>query len=358
MKNLEKKTIALIQKGNILDDEFNAHAMLLFQAQYEGIPEYKRFCETRQKTPDNVELYTEIPALPTDVFKHISLFWGEEKKRTFQTSGTTQGLRGQHYFDTLDIYNASMEKPFLDYVLKKEVDAFLILAPPSDLLEDSSLSYMLTRMANRYAPHHVYFVGIDEDKALQMEYEKLKSRLDGTTKKVAILTTAFALIGFLDAYPGQKWTLPAGSLVMETGGLKGRGRELSRKEFYQMIVGRLGISERSIVSEYSMTELSSQSYTNTIADEISWEDAAYFTPPWARVDLVDPRTMLVDNSLERGLIRWFDLANVYSISAILTSDMGTLKGERSGRRGFELLGRAVGAQIRGCSLTIEEILTP
>lgn len=351
MSQLEKETIALIENGAISDHQFNEHALKLFRAQYDGIPAYKKLCDSRQKTPANVSSYTEIPAVPTDVFKHVSLFWGADKKRTFQTSGTTQGLRGQHHFDSLNIYNASMEAPFQKYVLKNQRLPFLVLAPSADILPDSSLSFMLSRMGEKFSTSTDYFVDVDSTGSLVMQFEKLEQVLSEITEPVAILGTAFALIGFFDTYPDQKWVLPEGSVVMETGGLKGRTREVSRMSFYQMIENQLAIPKTNIVSEYSMTELSSQSYTNTFADNISWEEAAYETPDWARVDLVDPQTMKVDNSLKRGLIRWFDLANVYSTSAILTSDLGSLKDG-----GFLLHGRASDAEIRGCSLTIEEIL--
>lgn len=350
---LETETIALIEKNVISDAEFNRHALKLFRAQFDGIPAYKKLCEGRRKTPDDVSSYAEIPAVPTDVFKHVSLFWGEEKKRTFKTSGTTQGRRGEHHFGSLEIYNASMKAPFQKHVLKSKTLPFLVLAPSADALRDSSLSYMLSRMGDIFSKSISHFVGTDANNALIMQFEKFAQTLSSTNEPVVILGTAFALIGFFDAFPDTKWALPEGSVVMETGGLKGRTREVSRASFYEMVSDQLGIAKTNIVSEYSMTELSSQSYTNAFSETIPWEEAVYQTPPWARVDLVDPKTMKVDNTLNRGLIRWFDLANVFSVSAILTSDIGSLT-----PKGFLLHGRASAAEIRGCSLSVEEILEP
>ncbi len=350
---LESETIELIKKNSISDAQFNAHALKIFRAQYDGIPEYKKLCDSRDQAPNRISSYTEIPSVPTDVFKHVSLFWGDQKKRTFKTSGTTQGHRGQHHFGSLEIYKASIDSPFKKYVLKNQHLPFLVLAPPADLLPDSSLSYMISEMADKYSKSVSYCVGVCETGNLEMQFEKFSHALSSINEPTVILGTAFALIGFFDAYPDKKWVLPAGSVIMETGGLKGRTREVSRADFYEMIGNQLGIPKTHIVSEYSMTELSSQSYTNSVAEHLPWQESVYKTPAWARVDLVDPKTMKVDNTLTRGLIRWFDLANVFSVSAILTSDIGSLKNE-----GFLLHGRASDAEIRGCSLTIEEILNP
>lgn len=345
--------IAIQSLEEALDDvSFNRYALALFRYQYEGIESYRQLCDRRNLTPPTVSDYREIPSVPTDAFKHLSLFSGTKIARTFLTSGTMQGGRGAHHFETLDIYRASMDRPFSHFLLGDLAPCpFLILAPGTEDLLESSLSFMLSEMADKYASRVEYFVDISIENELEMRYQELAKSLDEVREPVLILGTAFALVGFFDTYSQRRWSLPKGSVVMETGGLKGRGREINRKSFYEMIIRFLGVLPTHIVSEYSMTELSSQAYTNSYAENLHWEKAVYKIPPWARVDLVNPMTMKVEDGLERGMLRWFDLANLHSVSAILTSDIG-----KKTKDGFLLFGRASEAELRGCSLTIEEIL--
>ena len=144
---------------------------------------------------------------------------------------------------------------------------------------------------------------------------------------------------------------------METGGFKGKSREVSRDELYEMFANRLGLPPTSCVSEYSMTELSSQAYTDDLlrrhVENATDRRGILRTPPWARVDIVDPASLeVISEPNSRGLIRWYDLANVGSVLAVQTTDMG----ERTADGGFRLYGRAPDSDLRGCSLTIEEIV--
>lgn len=146
-------------------------------------------------------------------------------------------------------------------------------------------------------------------------------------------------------------------MVMETGGFKGRSREVSKHELYALFEQRLGVAPTHCISEYSMTELSAQAYSNTLhawstrGEVRTLETCRFETPPWARVEAVDPQTMQTLEPNQRGLLRWYDLSNVWSVATIQTSDMGVV--DEHG--GFEVLGRAQGAQLRGCSMSIEEM---
>ena len=190
-----------------------------------------------------------------------------------------------------------------------------------------------------------------DGESLVFDFDGIAEWLDAATEPVFLIGTAFAFVELFDTLD-QCWTLPKGSRVLETGGLKGRTREVSREELYGLFQSRLGVADTHCLSEYSMTELSSQAYSNALTLGVPWDQSSFVTPPWARVELVDPVTMsILEEEDARGLICWFDLANINSVMAVQTSDIGLRTAD-----GFALVGRASDAELRGCSLTIEEIV--
>jgi hypothetical protein len=230
-------------------------------------------------------------------------------------------------------------------------------------------------------------VGTDEGWAIDVPAlcEGLR-QAEAEGEPVLLLGTAFSFVHLLDALAvrGLRFALPAGSRLMETGGYKGRSRSLSRLDLHALVTEFLGIRRDEIICEYGMSELSSQAYGREKGDgrtekregseqsgvgstigEIVGDDVKSFTsskrkdqrlltssltplfrfPPWARAQIVSPETGREVGEGETGLIRVFDLANVYSVMAIQTEDLALRRG-----RGFELIGRAVLAEPRGCSL--------
>ncbi|AWV90940.1 hypothetical protein [Bradymonas sediminis] len=346
------------------DAKFNDFAREIFRVQFAQNEPYRKFCQKRGIGPDDIASYRDIPAVPTDVFKHVRLTVAEEPVRVFRTSGTTLGARGEHRFGTLDVYQTALVGPFRRFCVP-DVDTLrmLVVAPSGRDLQDSSLSYMLDELVGRFGDaESAYFVRPGEDGQLEMRFDELREALDKAQADgvpTMLLGTSFGFIEFFDSCE-QRWQLAEGSRIMETGGFKGKTREVTRDELYEIFEHRLGISKRNGVSEYSMTELSSQAYSdNLFLDHLSAEkdgaggDNVLQTPPWVRVELVDPLSFEpIETPGEQGLIRWYDLANTESVMAIQTSDLGVLV--EGG--GFRLLGRAPQAELRGCSLTIEEIV--
>ena len=158
---------------------------------------------------------------------------------------------------------------------------------------------------------------------------------------VLLVGTAFSFVHLLDYLAAQnlRFQLPLGSEVVETGGYKGRSREMPKRELHALITDRLGIASGQIISEYGMSELSSQAYAHAT------HSSHFLFPPWARTQIISPETGREVGEGETGLIRVFDLANVYSVMAIQTEDLGIRRAN-----GFELLGRFALAEPRGCSL--------
>lgn len=292
----------------------------------------------------------EIPAVPTDVFKHarVACFAPERAVRTFRTSGTTQEVRGEHHFEDLSLYESAAESAARRWLLPRSAYRFVLLASDEGEAPDSSLSFMLARFAERWGDgRDAFFIArgtLDAEGAWRAIDE---ARSGGAP--VALLGAAYGFVHLVDAMGARAVSLPEGSVVMPTGGFKGRSREVAPDAFHAMLQARFGVSRAQIVGEYGMTELSSQAYE---AHAEGCAPGEFRAPPWMRVTAVDPVSLERVADGEIGLIRVVDLANVGSSLAIQTSDLG-----RVTARGFEVLGRAPGATPRGCSRALDAALS-
>jgi hypothetical protein len=184
---------------------------------------------------------------------------------------------------------------------------------------------------------------LDFNRALKIMRESVEQN-----RPLILLGTAFSFVHLLDFLSEQNlsFQLPPGSHAMETGGYKNRSRSLPKNELHALITQRLGVSPDKIICEYGMSELSSQAYDSEIQNlEFRIQNRVFQFPPWARMQIISPETNCEVRDGETGLIRVFDLANVFSVMAVQTEDLGIRRGD-----GFELIGRAQLAETRGCSL--------
>ena len=369
-------------------------ALELFGLQYEHNAPYRRFCQARGVRPETLDDWRRVPAIPTVAFKELELSCLPPEARTavFYSSGTTGQRPSRHFHnaESLAIYEASLLAWFGANVfrnkLKLELQAgsaefevqalasapepartiekpMIFLTPSSLLAQHSSLTHMFDTVQREFGSPESVFVGsVAEDGAWTLD---LKATLDtlGTGVRdgqpVVMLGTAFSFVHLLDHLGDQRlhFELPPGSLALETGGYKSRSRSLPKTELHSLITQRLGISPAYIICEYGMSELSSQAYARSVRDgwRVTGEAATdrhsssatrhMQFPPWCRVQIISPETGREAGEGESGLIRVFDLANVYSVMAIQTEDLGVRRGD-----GFELIGRAELAEPRGCSL--------
>jgi hypothetical protein len=301
---LQERILDFIRGG---PGDFDALAMEVFEFQRQRNAVYRAFCDRQPP----VQHWEDIPAVPTSAFKEfaIACFPIEEAVAVFHTSGTTREKAGKHYFKTLELYEAAARPNFI---------AHLGNLPALSLIPDDPHS-SLAFMANLFQPHPF--------------------RTD-VNEPVLLLGTAFGFMNLFDQSVRARF--PAGSRAMETGGYKGRSREVSKKELHRLIRERFGIEQ--VVNEYGMTELSTQFYDERPGSDIK------DVPHWARVLIIDPNTGQAAAPGERGLIRVFDLANLWSSMCIQTEDLGVC--HAAGK--FEILGRAAGAEVRGCSLNAEQ----
>lgn len=290
------------------------------------------------------------PALPTDVFRHARVAVHEEAEdvQVFRTSGTTSGARGEHVFADLGLYDHALEASARHALFGAERFSLVMLAPPPDELVDSSLSYMLGRFVQHFGDDVAWVF-----RGGRFDLPLLRERMHrARTEPTAILGTSFAFVLLDEALPADEHFAPiAGSFAMQTGGFKGRSRELDPRAMRALVSARFGLPEHRVVSEYGMTELSSQMYGRSLLDGAIGSEERLWVPGWVRVSAVDPETLAPRAPGEVGILRIDDAANVHSCVSIQTADQGRVNEDGS----VVLLGRAPGALPRGCSLAIEEI---
>jgi hypothetical protein len=337
--------------------DFNAVALEVFAQQFRLNLPYQRFCRARKQTPDTVTRWQDIPAVPTVAFKELELTCSPPQK-IFLTSGTTRGQdrRGRHFVPDLKLYHASALAHFSACVLpdNRRLQT-LALIPSPKASPTSSLTQMAEWViADLGEGDGAYFIdttGLSLDAfADAVEH----AQYDGIP--VCILAITSALVAFFDwcETHGRQFALPGGSRIMDTGGNKGKGRTISRKGFLQACWKYLKVAGYYCVNEYGMTEMASQFYDNVLYNRFhqSSEPRYKISPPWVRTVVVDPETLTEVHPGQTGLLRHFDLANCGSVMAIQTDDVGYTTGI-----GFEITGRAPGAEARGCALVLDEFLS-
>lgn len=337
--------------GDLDDADFDELASAVFHHQYTRNAPYRAFCQSRGVSPGSLRSWVEIPGVPTDAFKAATLLCGDpaDAVAVFRTSGTTAGLarRGSHAFLDLSLYEAALLRGFQDHLLPDGARLpILSLVPPAEEQPDSSLSHMVTTVIERLGrPGSDWFVSRDSG----LRVDALLTTLETARRRdqpVLLVGTSLAFVHLFDAMEagGHRSGLPAGSRAMDTGGSKGQARNVSRDDLLRRFAEVLAIPEHLVVNEYGMTEMSSQLYAAG--------RGAHESPPWVRSRAYDPESLepLGDGAV--GVLRHWDLANLDSVAVLQTADLG-----RVTPRGVELIGRAVGAEARGCSIAMDELLS-
>lgn len=342
--------------------DFPALAVELFKFQFAANPFYRRVCETAGVVPRRLAGWQRIPSVPTTAFKEfeVSCLPVESRTRVFHSSGTTTRRPSRHFHsgESLALYEASLWAWFGRKVLP-DLDALTpalklaALTPPPEQSPHSSLVHMFETVRCRCGASGPVFLGVaNADGEWDLNLCEILGLLRAGTaagQPLVLLGTAFSFVHLLDHLQEQnlRFVLPPGSRVMETGGYKGRARSLPGSALRALITRRLGIPGSHILCEYGMSELSSQAYDASpgTTPDLQADARILRFPPWARVQIISPETGREVADGETGLIRVFDLANVWSVMAIQTEDLGVRRGD-----GFELLGRAERSEPRGCSL--------
>lgn len=348
-------------------ERFERLALGLFRYQFGNCRPYGLLCRSLDVSPDTVSRANAIPAVPAGAFKDFELrcFEAHQTIRTFRTSGTTTEKRGALFLDRLDLYEASLLSSLrttLTTGWAPKAALMRILAPDPAESPESSLSYMFGALVEADGAEGSGF----DLKGGALDLPSLRAgiaRAKQEGRPMLVAGTAFAFVHLIDEHGSQAasagaaeaWSLPPGSRVMETGGFKGRSREIPREDLHAALARLFDLPAASIVNQYGMTELGSQFYDASLIDPEGPRRKR--VPPWTRVRFMDPDLRQEVPPGETGLILIQDLANTGSVAAIQTADLGRAVLDANGRAiGFEVLGRAAAADARGCSIAADAML--
>ncbi len=313
------------------EEDFEKLALKVFKFQFENNPVYRSFCDLLYKHPSDVKQLAEIPFLPIQFFKsHNVLSSSNPIEKIFTSSGTTGNVTSKHYLTDLKIYEESFRKGFQQFYGNIEDHVVLALLPSYLEREGSSLIYMIEHMIkdSKHPESGFYLYNLSELK------HKL-IRLDENGQKMLLIGVSFALLDLVETHQFQL----KNTIVMETGGMKGRRKELVREELHLILKQGFGVD--NIHSEYGMTELLSQGYSKG--------KGVFECPSWMKVLTRDSEDALsILPSQKTGGINIIDLANINSCSFIATQDLGKVFLNGS----FEIIGRFDTSDIRGCNLLL------
>lgn len=311
------------------EQEFNKIALEVFKFQFENNKVYRSFCDLLYKHPSDVKTIQDIPFLPIQFFKtHKVINSNKPVKTTFTSSGTTGNNTSKHYVTDLSIYEQSFNYGFKQFYGNIEDYVILALLPSYLERKGSSLIYMVNHLIkqSKHTESNFYLNNISELKTKLI-------KLDSEGKKVLLIGVSFALLDLVETY---QFNLK-NTIIMETGGMKGRRKELIREDLHEQL--KKGFSVEAIHSEYGMTELLSQAYSKG--------HGIFYTPNWMHILTRDTEDALsIQKNGKAGGLNIIDLANVNSCSFIATQDLGKINSNNS----FEIIGRFDNSDIRGCNL--------
>ena len=311
--------------------EFKKQCLDIYNFQYENNMVYQNYCNMICKDPTDVNEINKIPFLPISFFKTKKILSNDNFERVFYSSGTTTNSRSKHFISSLKLYQKSFINNFkLNY---SDITQYRILALLPNYYDnkDSSLIYMIEKLIKLTKSKESGFF-LDDYFNLSKKLIELDTKKE---RKTILIGVPYALLDIIDF---NQFKLN-NTIIMETGGMKGRRKEMVRTELHQKLKRGFGVSK--IHSEYGMTELLSQAYSKG--------DGIFKTPSWMKViirDINDAQNL--DFNKKSGAINIIDLANYNSCSFIATDDMGKYVNDDE----FELIGRVDNSDIRGCNLLV------
>jgi hypothetical protein len=360
------------------EDQVEGLALAILRYQARANPVYGTLLRNRGLDPEALDHWTRFPPVPARAFRDASPYieggGGTPPEAIFHTSGTT-GAPGVHRVRDLSLYHGALLPAARRHLGLREPGAggesgvaeesgttrVLALLPAPEARPTSSLAHMAGVLVQRFDDGGGGFLlSADWDLDVAAVSEALaRARSDGVP--VLLMATAFALVHWLDRSQAEGWAgirLPPGSRIMETGGYKGRSREVERPVLYDALSRALGVPAERIVNEYGMTEMLSQFYEPVLKEGGPSDPSLrrHLGPRWVRTRVLDPVTLAPVPRGEPGILCHLDLANLYSAALLLTEDLGVaVPGPTQDHAaGFRVLGRGPGATPRGCSLSLED----
>ena len=313
------------------ESEFEELALQVFKFQFENNPTYRSFCDLLYKHPSDIKNIKDIPFLPIQFFKsHKILSTSKSEKIIFSSSGTTGSVTSKHHVTDISIYEKSFFNGFEHFYGDIKDYVILALLPSYLEREGSSLIYMVDCLI-KASSHPESGFYLDDFEQLTKTIHALEKK----QKKTILIGVSFALLDLIEKFQFQlKHTI-----IMETGGMKGRRKEMIRTELHDILKKGFGVNE--IHSEYGMTELLSQAYSKG--------KGVFKTPPWMKILTRETEDELsIQSTGKTGGINIIDLSNVNSCAFIATQDLGKVNKDSS----FEVIGRYDHSDIRGCNLMV------
>ncbi|MDR2835316.1 MAG: acyltransferase [Bacteroidales bacterium] len=310
--------------------DFERLSLIVFEYQFYNNKTYQNFCDLLHKNPENVKKTTEIPFFPVDFFKNQKIISNNEKEKiVFSSSSTTSIIPSKHYVTDIEIYENSFISTFKKFYGNPTDYCILGLLPSYIERGDSSLIYMVQKLIK---------LSSNKDSGFYLnEYEnlfQLLKKLEEKSQKYILFGVSYALLNFCE-YCNISLK---NSIIIETGGMKGKRKEITKSELHKILKTNFGVEQ--IHSEYGMTELLSQAY--------SQENEIFHCPPYMKIFVGDIHDPLAVKSQGIGSINIIDLANINSCCFIATSDIGEVFTDGS----FKILGRMDNSEIRGCNLMV------
>lgn len=352
------QTYATTDDQQLSESDFNQVALDLFDYQFKNNLPYKRYAQSQRKSPLIVNNWQSIPLMPIQGYKQLTLSTMPVQKDepVFMSSGTTDpNHRSHNYHPSFKVWDASMKYPFKQFVLPdRDKMTILGLFPGEKTNSNSSLSRYVTKAIDFFGDDKSG-IFIDEN---GMDYQGIVGALKDAERQgrpVMLLGASFSYVHLLDYLNEQKLTfkLPGDSRLFDTGGFKGQSRSVDAQDLFDAIKNTFNIDRDHYINMYGMTEISSQCYDQNLVRlyhhlPLDYTKAA---PAWVRVRILSTDTLQPVESGHAGLIAYYDLANWNSCVAILTEDMGI-----QDESGFKVLGRVQGAEAKGCSIAVDQLL--
>ncbi len=312
----------------VRNDNFEATALEVFRFQAQYNPVYHSFLEALQVNPEAISTVERIPFLPVRFFKTQAVQTTEfEPEAVFESSGTSGTVNSRHLVKDLGLYRRSFINCFELFYGPVKDWCIIGLLPSYLERKGSSLVYMVDHLIQMSShPQNGFYLYEQENLSATLAV------LEKEHQKTLLIGVTFALLDLAEKFPQPL----EHTIIMETGGMKGRKREMIREEVHQLLKTAFGVP--AIHSEYGMTELLSQAYSKG--------EGIFSCPPWMKVLLRDEEDPFTVTTKGKGIINVIDLANIYSCSFLATDDAGMVYDDGS----FEVLGRVDGSDLRGCSL--------
>ncbi|MEC8024652.1 MAG: hypothetical protein VX223_12005 [Myxococcota bacterium] len=349
---LHDRLVSFIRTPEVGD--FNALALAVFEYQYNHIEVVRRVADYTGNTPDRVQRWNDIPAIPARAFKSYSMFDDGALAHTFFSSGTSGAPKSKAHFSEagLTLMAESILQNARKYFLPEGRNTvILVLAPSPSLAPHMIMAWGMEQLIQHFGlPGSRFLVGpegLDQNGLMQTFTDCIRANIP-----VTLIGASFGFVHLLDGLAAKSLTLqlPEGSRLMDAGGFKGRSRVVRRNDMDRAITETLAIPAHLSVNLLGMTELASQFYDDVLIHRDP-QRRRKSNAPWTRTVVLDPRSMQFAAHGTPGLLCHWDLANLERPCAVLTDDLGVRDA-----LGWTVLGRAKGVESKGCSLTIDAML--